>query len=48
LILFAPETSPWNEIGERWEQTSWFVSQAGKGCMEHEWDVLLKSIAKSV
>ena len=48
LILFAPETSPWNEIGERWEQTNWFVSQAGRGCMEHEWDVLLRSIAKSV
>jgi hypothetical protein len=48
LVLFAPDAKPWNEIGERWENVSWLISQAGEGCSDSEFDTILKQIAKSV
>lgn len=48
LIIFAPDATPWNEIGERWEQTVMINSRAGEGLIETELDVILRTIAKSV
>ena len=48
LILFAPDATPWHEIGERWEQTMWLQSRAGEGCMDADVDTILKGIVMSV
>jgi len=48
LIIFAPDASPWHEIGERWDNTNWLPSRAGEGCMEADMEIILKGIAKSV
>ena len=48
LVLFAPDATPWHEIGERWENTIWVTSRAGEGCRDAEMDIILKSIANSV
>ncbi len=48
LIIFAPDATPWHEIGERWDNTNWLPSRAGEGCMEADMSTILKGIAKSV
>ncbi len=48
LVLFAPNATPWHEIGEHWENTMWLPSRAGEGCTGTDLDAILRSIAKSV
>lgn len=48
LVLFAPDATPWHEIGEHWENTMWLPSRAGEGCTGTDLDAILRSIAKSV
>jgi len=48
LVLFAPDAYPWNEIGESWENTNWFPSQAGNGCAEIELKQIIQTVAGSV
>lgn len=48
LLLYAPDTSPWNEIGYHWDQTIYFPSIAGEGLAEHDMDTILEAIANSI
>jgi len=48
LVLFAPDTTPWNDVGEHWEQVVWLPSRAGAGCADADLDTILRQIAKSV
>lgn len=48
LLLYAPDTSPWNNIGHNWEQTIYYPSQAGAGLEEHDMDTILEAIANSI
>jgi hypothetical protein len=48
LLLYAPDQSPWNEIGHNWDQTIYFPSIAGEGLAEHDMDTILEAIANSI
>jgi len=48
LVLFAPTATPWNEIGEHWENVTWLPSEAGSGCDKADLEVILGQIAQSV
>lgn len=48
LVLYAPETSGWNEIVESWSQTINFPSKAGKGLREFEMNTILDALANSI
>lgn len=48
LLLFAPETTPWSEIQNTWDNVLHFPSQAGKGMEDFEMDEILGAIAASV
>lgn len=48
LVLFAPDTYPWDAIGESWEQTTHFCSKAGNGLEESDYESILDLIASSV
>lgn len=48
LVLFAPDTTPWNDVGEHWENVVWLPSRAGAGCADADLDTILRQIAKSV
>lgn len=48
LVLFAPDTTPWNDVGEHWENVIWLPSRAGEGCADTDIDTILRQIAKSV
>ncbi|MGR9108461.1 MAG: vWA domain-containing protein [Gammaproteobacteria bacterium] len=48
LLLYAPDETPWNEIGYNWDQTIYFPSIAGEGLAEHDMDTILEAIANSI
>ncbi|MCS5565441.1 MAG: VWA domain-containing protein [Methylococcales bacterium] len=48
LLLYAPDTQPWNQIGYNWDQTIYFPSIAGDGLAEHDMDTILEAIANSI
>jgi hypothetical protein len=48
LLLFAPDTTPWNVIAADWNNTLYFPSQAGEGLEEYELKEILEIIANSV
>ncbi len=48
LLLYAPDQTPWNEIGYNWEQTIYYPSIAGEGLAEHDMDTILEAIANSI
>jgi hypothetical protein len=48
LLLFAPDTAPWNVIAADWNNTVYFPSQAGTGLAEVEFNEIVDSIANSV
>jgi hypothetical protein len=48
LLLFAPDTSPWNEIAADWNNTIYFPSVAGSGLEEIELTEIIDAIANSV
>lgn len=48
LVLFAPDKEPWTGIGEEWDMTLHFPSQAGDGLQEFEMDEIIDTIANSL
>ena len=48
LLLFAPDTTPWNVIAADWTNTLYFPSQAGDGLEEYDLNEILEIIANSV
>lgn len=47
LLIFGPETYPWNIIGDTWGNTIWLPSQAGKDLKDFDYSEILSSIAMS-
>lgn len=48
LLLFAPDTTPWNMVAADWNNTIFTQSRAGDGLEEFEMDEILHAIANSV
>jgi len=48
LIIFAPETHPWSEIGPEWENTVWVPSKAGQGLGDTDVQTVLDVLAGSI
>ena len=48
LLLFAPDTTPWNMIAADWNNTVYFPSQAGTGLEDVELQEIVDIIANSV
>lgn len=48
LIIYAPDSEPWTQIGETWGNTVHFPSQAAKGLEDHDYKEILDAIASSV
>jgi len=48
LLIFAPDTTPWNVIANDWNSTVYFASQAGRGMEEFELDEIIEVVANSV
>jgi len=48
LLLFAPDTMPWNVIAADWNNTIFLPSKAGDGLEEFEMDEIIDAIANSI
>lgn len=48
LLIYAPETYPWDQIGEHWSNTVHYPSQAGDGLEKVYYSTILDAIANSV
>lgn len=48
LILYAPDAYAWTDIANAWENTLHFVSQAGAGLKDFDYQEILGQIAESV
>jgi hypothetical protein len=48
LLLFTPDTTPWNVMAADWNNTIYFPSQAGSGLEEYEMNEIVDLIANSV
>lgn len=48
LLLFAPDTSPWNVIAADWNNTIFLPSKAGDGLEEVEMQEIIDVIASSI
>lgn len=48
LVLFAPDVPYWNKISEGWTESIQFVSQAGKGLKELQYQEIIQTLAGSV
>jgi|SRR5215469_2837669 len=48
LLLFAPDTGPWNIIAADWGNTIFLPSKAGDGLEEYEMDQIIDVIANSI
>jgi len=48
LLLFAPDTNPWNVIAADWNNTVYLPSRAGEGLEEVELAEIIDTIANSV
>jgi hypothetical protein len=48
LIVYAPDSYAWSEIGNSWEQTAHTPSKAGDGLAEVDYAAILDVIAQSV
>ncbi|GLZ02645.1 hypothetical protein Acsp03_01120 [Actinomadura sp. NBRC 104412] len=48
LVLFAPDTEPWSDLVEDWNQTLLFPSAAGEGLEEFEMDEIINTIVNSL
>lgn len=48
LLLFAPDTGPWNAIAEDWNNTIFFPSRAGDGLQEWEMEEIIQTISNSL
>lgn len=48
LLLFAPDTTPWNIIAADWNNTIFLPSKAGDGLEEVEMQEIINAIANSI
>jgi von Willebrand factor type A domain len=48
LLLFAPDTMPWNVIAADWNNTIFLPSKAGEGLEEVEMQEIINAIANSI
>jgi hypothetical protein len=48
LLLFAPDTRPWNAIAADWNNTIFLPSKAGFGLEDHEMEEIINAIANSI
>jgi hypothetical protein len=48
LLLFAPDTTPWNLIAADWNNTIFLPSKAGDGLEEVEMQEIINAIANSI
>ena len=48
LLLFAPDTIPWNAIASDWDNTIFLPSRAGDGLEDHEMSEIINAIANSI
>jgi hypothetical protein len=48
LLLFAPDTMPWNVIAADWNNTIFLPSKAGDGLEELEMEEIINAIANSI
>lgn len=48
LLLFAPDTTPWNVIAADWNNTIFLPSKAGDGLKEYEMKEIIDVIANSI
>jgi hypothetical protein len=48
LLLFAPDTTPWNEIAADWNNTIYLPSRAGEGLEEYELHEIVDAIGNSI
>ena len=48
LIVFAPDASAWNEIGNHWENTIYHPAKAGLGLTDVDYETIMAAIVKSV
>lgn len=48
LIIYAPDSKPWADISNEWENSIHYASQAGMGLKELDYETILSAIVKSV
>jgi hypothetical protein len=48
LLLFAPDTTPWNMIAADWNNTIYLPSRAGEGLEEYELNEIVDAIGNSI
>ena len=48
IVLFAPEASPWTEIGNNWNQAVVYPSKAGDGLSDMDYGTILELISNSI
>jgi hypothetical protein len=48
LLLFAPDTEPWNMIAADWNNTVYLPSRAGEGLEEYELTEIIDTIVNSI
>ena len=48
LIIYAPDSNPWADISNEWENSIHYASQAGMGLKELDYETILSAIVKSV
>ena len=48
LLLFAPDTIPWNAIAADWNNTIFLPSRAGYGLEDYEMEEIVNAIANSI
>jgi len=48
LIVYAPDSYPWTEIANSWENTIHYPSKAGDGLAEVDYHAILDAIAQSI
>jgi hypothetical protein len=48
LLLFAPDTTPWNVIAADWNNTIYMPSRAGEGLNEYEFTEIIDAIGNSI
>ena len=48
LIVFGPDSYPWNTIGDYWGNTAWLPSQAGVGLAEEGYRTILDMLVHGI
>jgi len=48
LIIYAPDSKPWSDISNDWDNSIHYASQAGMGLKELDYETILSAIVKSV